>query len=246
MSYTIRSVNSRREWDSRYGPMVSYDIDLTDPSGMVEANVELAQKRDTPAPQAGQTLDGEIERGGKFGPKFKKAHQDRGGGGGGGGGGRQRDPNERNSIERQVAFKGAVDLVVALSSGENPNLDSDSTKSALTGFFNHGLALIQGQTPPPAPGLHDPASTDARKNGTAISPMEGALAELRVHLNAWNAPNAGEVWENKLASMGLKSPTEANDAQIELLIAFAKERAEATAMGPQELAPAHGDEDVPF
>lgn len=81
-----------RAWQSQKGgDMLSYRIDVR-PKGKDEPvfrRVELAQKKDTAAPQSGGTLDGEVtertygENNEKTDLKFKKAA--RGGGGGGGG-----------------------------------------------------------------------------------------------------------------------------------------------------------------
>lgn len=230
MSYRITAVNSTREWPSKKTGQqyISYDIDLVLPDGTTEGNIELAQKKTTPAPQVGDTLEGSIDRSGSYGPKFKKAQGQGGGGARGGGGSRARDPQERASIERQVAYKGAVDLAVALCPANPSEADFISTKTALTDFFNHGLALIQGSSQPPPPS-EPPANLgrsgpgDARRSG-AVSPAQAALDELKDLLNRWTADNAPMLWENKLKSMGIQTPTEANDPQLEELIEFVKEQ----------------------
>jgi hypothetical protein len=58
--------------------------------------------------------------------------------------------------------------------------------------------------------------------GKAISPRQGAIEHMRGLYKAWaeNEPNAAEIWANKLASLGLQLPDEADDQQIEELISF--------------------------
>lgn len=54
--YRISQVQRRDEWASQYGPMVTYAIAVDGESGWVKLN----QKFDTPAPQVGDTITGEI------------------------------------------------------------------------------------------------------------------------------------------------------------------------------------------
>jgi hypothetical protein len=223
MKYTIKAINSGpREWQSKMGGTnLSWKVDLVGEDGKLEGDVEIAQKKETPAITVGQELEGTIDHSGKYGPKFKKDYGGRPGGGGGGG--RPRDPQERASIERQVAFKGAVELCVAM----NEKLDFDTTKTALTDFFNHGLALIQGDPVEKVKQVF-PGTTEEKKQyktmgpGKAISPRQGAIEHMRGLYKAWaeNEPNAAEIWANKLASLGLQLPDEADDQQIEELISF--------------------------
>lgn len=228
MNYTVKAVNSSREWESQAGgQMISYKLAL-EGDGKLVGDVELAQKKATPAPTVGQSIDGTIEST-NYGPKLKK---DFAGGGKsfGGGGGRAKDPSERRSIERQVAFKGAVELVSAIAS---PRSDFDFTKMALTEFFNHGLHLIQADAAeliedvfPDATPLQERAPdkpTVVAGNG-GKSPHDHAMDEMRELYVAWSGddPEAAGVWANKLTSMGIKQPTEASDEQIEELITFLK------------------------
>lgn len=215
MIYTVKAVNGHKEWESKYGVMIAYKLDLDDDAGKLVGDVELNQVKKTPAPVVGQELDGTIGEG-KFGPKFTKTPPQTGGGGGGGS--RPRDPSERQSIERQVAFKGAVELVSRI---ELEKRDSISIKSALTDFFNHGLALIQGEAPKP---IYKAPPDVPAGHGSGKSPHDHAMDELRTRYAKWagDDPDAPAAWQNKLASMGLETPTDASDTQLEELIAFLK------------------------
>lgn len=222
-TYTIKAVNGQREWESKYGPMISYDLNLEDENGKAAMQIELAQKKTTAPPTVGATLTGTIDWENKYGAKFKKEQAQ---GGGGGGGGRARDPKERESIERQVALKAAVELVNGIGSTGIEKPDSDYTKSALTGFFEHSLALIQGQAPPAPqkPTLAERAPTEpvpTASNG-GRSPHDHAMDELRSRYVKWSGddPDAPAAWQNKLTSMGLETPMDADDEQLDQLLEF--------------------------
>jgi hypothetical protein len=92
-TYTIERVNRTREWTGKFGPMISYFVELAE-----LGEHELAQKPDTPAPVAGQTLTGTIEPPNRegFPPKLKRAQQP-----GGGYGPRPEDPQRARRIVRQ-------------------------------------------------------------------------------------------------------------------------------------------------
>jgi hypothetical protein len=95
MAYTIKAVTGNKPWAGQHGPMMSYYLTLVDGEGQETANVDLAQKPTSPAPQPGQTLEGNIDQG-SYGPKFKKAFTQSFGGGG-----RGKSPEEQASIVRQ-------------------------------------------------------------------------------------------------------------------------------------------------
>ena len=100
-SMTISKVLDRREWSGQHGPMVTYKVEL-EGHGVAELN----QKPSTPAPQAGESVFGELQPGREgFPPKLKKVQQNSFGG-------RGDSPEQRRSIERQVAAKIAADLVI--------------------------------------------------------------------------------------------------------------------------------------
>jgi hypothetical protein len=222
-SYKVTAVNGTRDWDSKYGAMRSYTINLEGSDGQAAMNVELAQKQTTTPPAPGLTLEGTIDWEGKFGPKFKKEQGQFSGGGGGSApspSGGKRDPGQQDSIERQVALKSAVELVSAFSLPEIEKLDSEYTKVLLTGFFEHVLALIQN-TELPRPVTTTDAPVIGQKSA-AVSPHESALTELRTRYVTWAGDDmdAPAAWANKLTSMGLETPQDATDEQLEELIRF--------------------------
>ena len=104
-TYTVKAINRQKNWSGKFGDMVSYYCLLENGEGN-QAEVELAQKVSTAAPQVGQSLEGTVENG-EYGKKFKKAQP---AGGGFRGGPRPDDPATRDSIERQVAVKAAAEV----------------------------------------------------------------------------------------------------------------------------------------
>lgn len=99
---TISKVGASRTFETQHGKFVSYRIEL---EGHGEA--ELVQKPETPVPQAGESIFAELVPGREgFPPKVKKAKQQTASFG-------QRfdSPEQRRSIERQVAAKIAAELV---------------------------------------------------------------------------------------------------------------------------------------
>lgn len=102
-TYTIVNVApAPRAWESKYGPMLTYLVTLRNAAGKT-MDCQLNQKANSPAPTAGQQVDGTVETT-DYGPRFKKEQQARGG--------FQRDsPEQRASIAMQHAQKAAVDIV---------------------------------------------------------------------------------------------------------------------------------------
>jgi len=116
-TYTVTLVSDQvRDWNStKGGPMKGYRVDLQDASGQVVRNCEWSRKPESPAPQVGQSVEGDIDLEAQYGPKFKLAQS----AGFGGGGSRARPPEERRSIAMQHAQKCAVTILeVAAAHGE--------------------------------------------------------------------------------------------------------------------------------
>lgn len=133
--YTVEAITGNREFESKYGPLKSYKVRISGDDGF-SGEAEITQKPTTAAPTVGQAIEGTLDKSNpKFPPKLKKAQVQSGGFSGGG------KPNkDSKSIERQVAFKGAVEIVVAmLGAGQEVAL-----AETLTRYFDHGLGLIQG------------------------------------------------------------------------------------------------------
>jgi hypothetical protein len=71
-----------KQWNNKDGhPMVTYKMRLSEPGQPGQVQAEWNRKPDSPAPQVGQMLDGNLEDG-QYGKKFKPATQSFGGGGG--------------------------------------------------------------------------------------------------------------------------------------------------------------------
>lgn len=168
-NYTIREVIGQpNAWNStKGGPMLSYSLDVTGDDGFT-GQVELNQKQTTAAPTVGQVIDGTLDRSNpKYAPKLKKTPP-QGGGGPRSGAGRPRDPAERESIERSVAYKGAVDLVAAMLSHPEPSQEF-SVPLTVESFFHHGLSLLQGSaTSASSSGHTEFAPLDSRADVKAI------------------------------------------------------------------------------
>ena len=109
MEYKVVSAIKGREYTDKFGQKVAYIVQL---EGQDEA-VEINQKLTTPAPKAGDVLNGTIEST-QYGKKFKKAfNQNAPQAQGHQGGSKQfkADPDSRESIEWQTSLKAAVDVV---------------------------------------------------------------------------------------------------------------------------------------
>lgn len=135
MNYVVVSAMKTREYDTQYGKNVAYAVML---EGETEA-VEVSQKVSTPAPQKGDELAGTIETT-SYGRKFKKDFAKNTGK-------YSADPKKLEqefklevaknlSIQRQVAVKGAVDLIVA---GKMEYKDLGVVFDSLMGLLNPKL-----------------------------------------------------------------------------------------------------------
>lgn len=85
------------------GPLVIYSIELRDEGRLVQA--EMMQKPETPAPKAGDVLEGTLTTS-DFGMKFKKDKPAFGGKGGGG-----KSPQERKEIRRMASQRAGIELL---------------------------------------------------------------------------------------------------------------------------------------
>lgn len=155
-TFTITSVNPQtRQYDTKFGPMVSYQLMLTNPDGTpVPQAVEVSQKTTTPAPAVGGTLEGMIDMSGQYGPKFKKDFQ---GGGGNFGGSPSSVRSDSGTATNQTgSSKGfnsdpftmylsyAKDIVVALV-GSKEGYDPDKFIQLLDDVAAGGKTLYDGR-----------------------------------------------------------------------------------------------------
>jgi hypothetical protein len=133
-NYQITAVTGQREFDSKYGPLVSYKLTIKGDDGY-EGEAEMTRKPESPAPSAGETIEGTLDRSNpRFPPKLKKAQ-----GGGAPRSGGARSAKDSDSIERQVAYKGAVEMAIAFAD------NADQGKELLPGLFELSVELIQGK-----------------------------------------------------------------------------------------------------
>ena len=220
-TFTVKETSLPREWEGKYGKMLSYDLTVTGPNGDVEC--ELAQKPETPAPKVGDTLNGDILPGkGNFPGKFKKEQQ---GGMPTKGGRPSRDPKERESIERQVCLKAAVELTVAMG----PAAVGEMCER-LEAFHRKGLALLELGAAPvspvsaPAP-AQPPAQEDqppppTEQPGITIDHIRAAYKDYKARAD--DAMEADTRWQQKVAAEGLTIETlaGANQSQMGELLNF--------------------------
>jgi hypothetical protein len=172
-NYTVEGVTGTREFESKNGPLISYKLTIKGDDGY-QGPAEIAQKPATPAPTPGQSIEGTLDKSNpKFPPKLKKAM-------GAGGGGRPpmgKSKADQDSIERAVAYKGAVDLAASMSQP-----DPEQIEHWVERFFHHGLTLLQGKpaTPqapaPAAPTAPDPGPTKQELTAGYHAYLNGATA----------------------------------------------------------------------
>lgn len=227
-SYTIREVIGQpNAWSSQKGgPMLSYSLDVTGDDGFT-GQVELNQKDSTPAPTVGQVIDGTLDKSNpKYAPKLKKAPP-QGGGFGGGGPRAGKSKADQDSIERAVAYKGAVDLVAAMlqSQHRQPGDEKFAIGETVEFYFNHGLTLLQGETKPTSgvgriednhvttPNLDSRADVkeiikDAFPDAEEVAPTNQELAEGYKEFMARQPGKVeGErVLETKKTALGIAGP----------------------------------------
>jgi hypothetical protein len=70
MNFEVLAVEGSKQFQSKFGPMVSYSMNVVGTDGF-EVSVEMNQKAETPAPHVGQVIYGHIEET-EYGMKLKK------------------------------------------------------------------------------------------------------------------------------------------------------------------------------
>lgn len=124
--YKILAVSQKvRDYDSKFGPMKSYKLKLSD----TEMAVDLSQKASSTPPAVGDVLNGTIDMSGQYGPKFKKDFA----------GGRGKHADDPFTMFLSYA----KDLVVALV--ETKGFDQKSYEELLTATLKGGKALYAGR-----------------------------------------------------------------------------------------------------
>lgn len=99
--YKITAVSYKiKNWTSQYGDMVTYYVKL---EGEDDEAIQLNKKQESPTPEEGQTLFGDIVET-EFGRRFKSQKKPFTPSG------YQKSPQDKEDIARAVAIKAAVDL----------------------------------------------------------------------------------------------------------------------------------------
>ena len=213
--YQVHAVTSKREFESKYGPLVSYKVQLKGDDGF-DGEAEITQKPTTPSPQKGQEIEGTLDKSNpKFPPKLKKAQ---GGGPPRAGGGGAKSPKDTESIERQVAYKGAVELAIAF--GNN----ADEGKALLPEMFELSIALIQDK--------RAASAVDTVKQvfpGAEVEAPEITRETLMTAYTGWvNVMTATEhepdeitkKFEMKKTALGIENVDNATQDQLQALHSF--------------------------
>lgn len=107
MKYQIVSAIKEREYETKFGKMVSYILALKDEQGN-ELTAKLSQKPESPKPQ--DSIEGHIEES-PYGPKFVKEKSFEPRSGGNGGGFRQADPEVQSAIIRQHSITASISFL---------------------------------------------------------------------------------------------------------------------------------------
>ena len=222
--YTITSVNGRREFESKYGPLVSYKLTIKGDDGY-EGEAEMTRKPESTAPQQGEQVEGTLDKSNpKYPPKLKRAPGGSPGGVPRSGGGRTSKDSE--SIERQVAFKGAVELIVATLDPAD-TMPEELVCERMTRYFNHGLSLIQKKAP-----MADPVAAikDTFKAVEVEQPITDK--ELGDAYRKWSAAKAAvgideneshkRIQQKKLA-LGINEMADASNEQRQAFLSFLTE-----------------------
>lgn len=205
--YTISEITGKNEWESKFGPMVTYKLIVSGPDHNGPA--DLSQKPSTAAPTVGQSIEGTLDKSNpKFPPKLKKAQQQQGGGGG-------RPKANEDEIRKAVAYKGAVDLTVALiATGSDRSPEADIER-----FFRHGLGLLEGKQVAKAP---DPGSRAAITRGDVNAAYQKYLQ--RLSLNGTAQEKARERFELYKTSLGLSDAEHASQEQLGAVVDWLNEQ----------------------
>lgn len=129
--YKIKAVkDSPKEWDSRFGPMVTYLI-------QVEGNgepVQLNKKADSPAPKVGDEISGEISDT-EYGQKFKAEYKANNSG-------FKKSPETEENIARAVALKASVELWADPENSHAPEDVIETAEIFLAWLQNKAVADI--------------------------------------------------------------------------------------------------------
>lgn len=213
--YQVHAVTSKREFESKYGPLVSYKVQLKGDDGF-DGEAEITQKPTTPSPQKGQEIEGTLDKSNpKFPPKLKKAQ---GGGPPRAGGGGAKSPKDTESIERQVAYKGAVELAIAF--GNN----ADEGKALLPEMFELSIGLIQGKKAASAVDVVKEVFPGAKEEVAEIT-RDDLMTAYKGWVNVMTATghepdDITKTFDIKKTALGIENVDNATQDQLQALHSF--------------------------
>lgn len=214
-NYQITAVTGQREFDSKYGPLVSYKLTIKGDDGY-EGEAEMTRKPESPAPQSGETIEGTLDRSNpRFPPKLKKAQ-----GGGAPRGGGARSAKDSDSIERQVAYKGAVEMAIAFAD------NAEQGRELLPGLFELSVELIQGKAADPVKTVKEvfPGAKEEVIQITRKEVVEAYHQWVRVlTIEGRSDEEIARLFETKKTALGIGDLDQASDDQKASLLAFLTE-----------------------
>lgn len=233
--YKVLEVVRVDDWSGQYGPMKGYQLRVEGPDGELE--VDHNRKPDSNPPQTGEVIQGHLEDG-KYRKKLKKDQQQSTSTDGRKG--RQRDSDLDHRIARQVAFKGAVELMAASPPvhGEDetkaPSLYNETVIARIASLVEALLPIIEGpdslpkQTQQLAQALSTPPTERSKPDTGAFGPDNGAiptptketLTAAFKEYEAREGPEAQKKVQLKLASLGIASTEEMTDEDARKVMEF--------------------------
>ena len=166
---TINNVTGKREWEGNSGPMVDYQLHLSD-----IGDCYMTKKPESPAPSPGESLEYEVVKQDKHGTKIKKVFANGGGAAPQGGVLSAATPSpisgdRERSIERQVAAKCAAQILTGGDAKQFPGLAEAIARwisdppAQPAPQVNEQQAVAQAATsevPPDTSGFGPPAQQD--------------------------------------------------------------------------------------
>lgn len=167
-TYTIRGVSRNiREYSSKFGDMKSYKVALDGPDVAPDEPIEISRKASSPAPQAGDSLEGHIEDG-QYGKKFKQDYNS-----GGFSGGTKASGGSKVGDPFAMYLSYAKDIAVAMLDKDH-KLDEGQYGLVLAAVIAGGQTLYEGKDKLPQTAVKAP--TDTVIQGEAIDFPEDLFA----------------------------------------------------------------------
>lgn len=179
--YTIKAVGkTAKEWESKYGPMKTYLI-------QVEGNgepVQLNKKADSPRPEAGDTIFGDITNT-EFGQKFKAAQKPFNGGS-------KKPAYNENGQKHGAALKIAADFLLQNKVTANPDEFVDQVEKLAAKIFAIKVPVVAGESEQPKKDWIDPAIKEkilaAKKSNDELDAEMNSLINSEEPINLADIP----------------------------------------------------------